>query len=160
MAALSGTAGSVVYTTGTDYSMAEVSEWTLDLSNTVIDVTAFGETTERYITNIARATGAFVGNFDAADTGQVGARAGLQNGAPIRLLLYYSSADFVDALSANVTGYSPTVTVDGKADVSYDFQVTGRIDTSAGMDLLLQEDDDLLLLEDGSGIRIDVIYQW
>ncbi len=159
MSALSGTAGSVVYFNGADTVIGEVREWSLDLSATPIDVTAFGEAAERYISNINRATGSFSGNLDTGDAVQGSVRSDYLNGQNVRLLLFHSGTEYTDAISAHVTGYGPTISVDGKAAISYDFQVTGVLDTSAGLERLLQEDDDRLLMEDGSGIRTDVVNQ-
>jgi len=156
MSALSGTAGSVVYFNGADTVIGEVREWTLDLSATPIDVTAFGEAAERYISNINRATGSFSGNLDPSNAVQGSVRSDYLNGANVRLLLFHSGTEYTDALRAHVTGYGPTISVDGKAGIEYEFQVTGVLDTSEGLELLLQEDADLLLMEDGSGIRTDV----
>ncbi len=159
MGALSGTAGSVVYFNGADTVIGEVREWSLDLSATPIDVTAFGEAAERYISNINRATGSFSGNLDTGDAVQGSVRSDYLNGANVRLLLFHSGTEYIDAMKAHITGYGPTISVDGKAGVEYEFQVTGLIDTSEGLALLLQEDDDNLLMEDGSGIRTDVLNQ-
>lgn len=159
MSALSGTAGSVVYFSGVDTVVGEIREWTLDLSTTPIDVTSFGEEANRYIQNLNRATGSFSGNLDPNNATQGSVRSDYLNGANVRLLLYHSSTDYTDALKAHVTGFGPSISVDGQATVSYDFQVTGIIDTSAGLGRILDESDSLVLAEDGSGIRADVVNQ-
>ncbi len=159
MSALSGTAGSVVYFSGSDAMLGEIREWSLDLSATPVDVTAFGDKAERYVPNLNRATGSFSGNLDPSNSTQGSVRSDFLNGANVRLLLYHSSTDYVDAIRAHVTGFSPSIGVDGKAAVDYDFQVTGIIDTSAGLTRALLENTDLLLNEDGSGIRTDAVTQ-
>ena len=160
MGALSGTAGSVVYFNGIDNVIGEIGEWSLDLSATPVDVTAFGDTSERFVQNLARATGSFSGNLDPSNGAQGSVRSDFLNGANVRLLFHYTGSDYVDAIKAHVTGISPTVSVDGKPDVSYDFQVTGVLDTSVGLERLLMESADTLLMEDGSGVRMDVVNQW
>lgn len=160
MTALSGLAGSVVWFDGSDAVVGEIAEWSLDLSGAVVAVTAFGDGDDRYVPNLARAVGSFSGNFDPDDAGQAAMRAALGNGTSVRLLLASTATDYVDTLEALVTGGKPAIGVSGKVEMSYDFQVRGRIDTSSGLALLLQEDDDLVLLEDGAGIRIDTVTQW
>lgn len=160
MTALSGLAGSVVWFDGSDAVVGEIAEWSLDLSGAVVAVTAFGDGDDRYVPNLARAVGSFSGNFDPDDAGQVAMRAALGNGTSVRLILASTAANYVDTLAAFVSGAKPAIGVSGKVEMSYDFQVRGRIDTSTGLALLLQEDDDLVLLEDGSGIRIDTETQW
>ena len=160
MGALSGTAGSVVYFNGIDNVFGEIREWSLDLSATPINVTAFGDTSEKFVQNLARATGAFSGNLDPSHGVQGSVRSDFLTGANVRLLFYYTGSDYVDAIKAHITGISPTVSVDGKADLSYDFQVTGVLDTSVGLERLLMESADTLLMEDGSGVRMDVVNQW
>lgn len=159
MSALSGTAGSVVYFNGTDTVIGDVREWSLDLSATPIDVTAFGEAAERYISNINRATGSFSGNLDTGNAVQGSVRSDYLNGANVRLLLFHEATSYTDAIRAHITGYGPTISVDGKASIEYVFQVTGILDTSAGLERLLMETDERLLAEDGSGMRTDVVNQ-
>jgi hypothetical protein len=159
MGALSGTAGSVVYFAGSDALLGEIREWSLDLSATPVDVTAFGDGAGRYVPNLNRATGSFSGNLDPDNAVQGSVRSDFLNGANVRLLLYHSGTDYVDAIRAHVTGLSPAIGVDGKATVEYEFQVTGLIDTSAGLTRALMESEDLLLNEDGSGIRTDAVTQ-
>lgn len=159
MSALNGTAGSVVYFSGSDAIVGEIREWTLDLSATPVDVTAFGDGADRFVPNINRATGSFNGNLDPTNAVQGSVRSDYLNGANVRLLLYHSSTHYVDAIKAHITGLSPSIGVDGKATVDYEFQVSGIIDTSAGLTRALLESDDLLLNEDGSGIRTDAVNQ-
>jgi hypothetical protein len=160
MTALSGLAGSVVWFDGSDAVVGEIAEWSLDLSGAVVAVTAFGDGEDRYVPNLARAVGSFSGNFDPDDAGQVAMRAALGTGTPVRLILASTAADYVDTLAAFVSGAKPAIGVSGKVEMAYDFQVRGRIDTSTGLALLLAEDDDLVLLEDGAGIRIDTETVW
>lgn len=157
MSALNGTAGSVVYFLGSDAVIGEIREWTLDLSATPVAVTAFGDEADRFVPNINRATGSFNGNLDPSGAVQGSVRSDYLNGANVRLLLYHSGSDYVDAIRAHITGLSPSIGVDGKATVDYEFQVTGVLDTSAGLDRLLLESGEKMLNEDNSGVRQDVI---
>jgi len=159
MSALNGTAGSVIYFNDGDSIVGEIREWTLDLSATPVAVTAFGDEAERYIANLSRATGSFSGNLDPNNAVQSSVRSDFLNGANVRLLLYHDGTNYVDAIRAHVTGYGPTISVDGKAGIEYEFQVTGLFDTSAGLELLLMENGEQLLSEDTGGIRIDARIQ-
>jgi len=153
--ALSGTAGSVVYFDGQDTAVGEVREWSLDLSAAPVAVTSFGDAADRYIQNLARATGTFAGNFDAASAVQGSVRSDFLNGQDVRLLLYQDGTAYVDAIEAHVTGYSPAVTVDGSPGVEYEFQVSKRIDTNVGESvLLLEQNGDYVLAEDGAGLLV------
>lgn len=127
MAALSGTAGSVVWNAGAGTVVAEIQEWSLDLSHSPVEVTAFGDNWERYVPSIRGATGSFSGNFDASDAEQSALRNSMLGGSAIALQLYVSGSNYFDVGTAYLTGMSPSVSVDGKADVSFDFQVSGPV---------------------------------
>lgn len=127
MAALSGTAGSVVYTTGGTTAVGEIREWSLDLSHSPVDVTAFGDVWERYVPSLRGATGSFAGNLDTSDTTQTSLRNTMLGGSALSLRFYVSPAAYFSIGTAYLTGMSPAISVDGKADVSYDFQVSGPV---------------------------------
>lgn len=160
MAALNGVAGSVIYFNGTDNVVEEIREWSLDLSATPIEVTALGDEEERYIPNLARATGSFIGSLDASGAAQSGLRSDFRDGQKIRLVLFLDASTYIDTLDAYITGYTPAIAIDGSPSTEWEFQVSGRIDTSMGAWVLLLESGDLLLAEDGSGLRGDVVNQW
>lgn len=127
MAALSGTAGSVVYTTGGTTAAGEIAEWSLDLSHAPVETTAFGDTWERYVPSIRGATGSFAGNFDNSDTVQTNLRNAMLGGSALSLRCYVNGSNYFSIGTAYLTGMSPSISVDGKADVSYDFQVSGPV---------------------------------
>lgn len=127
MAALSGTAGSVVYMTGGTTTVGEIREWSLDLSHSPVDVTAFGDVWERYVPSLRGATGSFSGNLDTADSAQTSLRNTMLGGSALALRLYVSSSNYYNVGTAYLTGNSPGVSVDGKVDVGYDFQVSGPV---------------------------------
>jgi len=127
MAALTGTAGSVVYTTGGTTAVGEIREWSLDLSHSPVDVTAFGDSWERYVPSIRGASGSFGGNLDTADAAQTSLRNTMLGGSALSLRLYVSPTSYYNVGTAYLTGNSPGVSVDGKVDVGYDFQVSGPV---------------------------------
>ncbi len=127
MAALSGTAGSVVYMTGGTTAVGEIREWSLDLSHSPVDVTAFGDVWERYIPSLRSATGSFSGNMDTADTVQTSLRNTMLGGSALALRLYVSPTAYFAVGTAYLTGQNAGVSVDGKVDAGYDFQVSGPV---------------------------------
>lgn len=124
MAALSGTAGSVVLN-GT--AVGEIAEWSLDLRHSPVDVTAFGDNWERYVPSIRGATGSFAGNLDPDSTQQTLLRNAMLGGSAISLQLYVSASKYFNVGTCYLTGLSPAVSVAGKADTSHDFQVSGPV---------------------------------
>jgi hypothetical protein len=124
MAALSGTAGSVV-AAGT--VVGEMTEWSLDLSQSPVEVTAFGDNWQEYIASIRSAQGSFSGNFDSADATQTVLTNAMLGGSAIALKLYVSSAKYFNIGTALLTGQNNAISVAGKADAGWNFQVSGPV---------------------------------
>jgi len=127
MAAISGTLGSVVYMTGGTATVGEIREWSLDLGHSPVDVTAFGDSWERYMPSIRNATGAFSGNMDTASAQQTALRNSMLGGSAVALRLYVNASNYFNVGTSYLTGMSPGVSVDGKVDTSFDFQVSGAV---------------------------------
>lgn len=127
MAALSGTAGSVVYLTGGTTTVGEIAEWSLDLSHSPVETTSFGDQWQEYIPALRNATGSFSGNFDHADTAQAALISSMLGGSACAFRLYVSPSKYFNVATAYLTGMGPSISNDGKADVSYDFQVSGAV---------------------------------
>ncbi len=127
MSALSGTAGSAVYMTAGTTVIGEISEWSLDFSHSPVDVTSFGDNWERVIPSIRGATGSISGNFDPADTAQLSLINAFLGGSAIALRLYASASKYWDVGTAYSTGMSPAISQAGKADVAYNFKVSGAV---------------------------------
>lgn len=127
MGALSGTAGSVVYTTGGTTAVGEIAEWSLDLRHSPVDVTAFGDNWERYVPSIRGATGNFSGNFDPSDAVQTSLRNAMLGGSAVSLRLYVGPSNYFAVGTAYLTGMNPAVGVTGKADTAHNFQVSGPV---------------------------------
>jgi len=160
MASMSGTAGSVVYNDGTNTVIANIAEWSLDLSQTPVEVTTFGDAASRYVPNLRRATGTFSGSHDGASAVQTSLRSGALNGSTVRLLFYTDATEFVDAVEAYVLDHSPSVSVSGRAGIEYSFQVSKRIETDTNLYNLLLENGDLWLMENGNGWRLENNLEW
>lgn len=126
MAAFSGTAGSVsVHTSGTAY-VTGISEWSFDLSMSPPEATTFSDSNDVYVPSVRNATGSFSGNREQADGGQNGALDAMFlsnfNGGTIQLRLYETSGKYWLIPKITITGMSPTLSIKGKGDISYNFQ--------------------------------------
>lgn len=121
----SGTAGSVVLVSGGTTLVGWVTEWSLDKSLETVDTTSFGNNNRTRIPSIKDATGSFTGSFDDADTAQSALITAFENGTFVGLRLYVGTAKYFNIGSAVITGYNPTMAVDGKADIEYTFESNG-----------------------------------
>lgn len=124
---LSGTAGSVVYMTGGTTLVDEIAEWSLDISHSPVDATAFGNDWAKYVPSIRNATGAFQGNFDNADSAQSSLLNAMLGGSAVAFRLYVSASKYFNIASAYLTGMGPAISQTGKADISYSFQNNGTV---------------------------------
>lgn len=126
MAALSGTAGSVVYMTGGTTLVVGIGEWSLDIGAETVETTAFGDSWRTHIAGIRQFSGSFSGRGET-DASAATLRNAVLGGSAIALRLYDSGTTYYNVASAFFTGLSPSVTFDGRADVSYDFQGSGSL---------------------------------
>ena len=124
MAVYSGTAGSLRVGTVTT---GEVKEWSLDIGQDMVDVTAFSEAWVRNIASIRNATGSLSGNFDGADTNQTAMLNAILNGTALNVRCYVSSSKYFNVGTAFVTGFSPSTSYDGAAQVTMNFTASGPI---------------------------------
>jgi hypothetical protein len=124
MAALSGTAGSVVVGT---VNVGEIAEWSLDLSHSPVETTAFGDNWQEYIPSLRGASGSFSGNFDSADTAQTTLTNSMLGGSAIAVKAYVSATKYFNVGTAYLTGQANAISVAGKGDVSWNFQVSGPV---------------------------------
>jgi hypothetical protein len=126
MAAFSGTAGSVVYMTGGTTAVSGIAEWTLDGSMSAVETTAFGEVWDSFVPSVRNATLSFSGNRDdtAAQTSLVSAFLG---GSAIALRLYQDTTKYWNVGTAYITGMSPSISIKGKGDISFNCQVSGSV---------------------------------
>ena len=124
MAALSGTAGSVLVGTAL---VGEISEWSFDMSHSPVETTAFGDSWQEYIPSLRGASGSFSGNFDSADTAQTSLTNAFLAGSAVALKLYVSATKYFTAGTAYLTGQTNNISVAGEADVSWSFQNSGPV---------------------------------
>lgn len=126
MSALSGTAGSVVLMPGT-VVVGEISEWSLDLSHSPVETTAFGNNWARYIPSIRNATGSLSGNMSHSDAAQTSLRNAMLGGSAIALQLFVDGSHYYNIGTAYLTGMGPSISQTGKGDISYSFQNSGDV---------------------------------
>lgn len=126
MAALSGTLGSVVYTTGGTTMVGEMKEWSLDMQMDMPDATAFGDNWREFTSGIKTWTGTFAGNFDSADSVQTSLRSAFLAGSVCGLRFYVSTANYFSG-SAYINGQTPATAFDGLATIEYSIQGTGAL---------------------------------
>lgn len=127
MAALSGTAGSVVYMTGGTTVVGEIAEWSLDLSHSPVDATAFGNNWAKYVPSIRNATGSFQGNFDSADSAQASLISAMLAGSAVAFRLYVSGTKYFNVGTAYLTGLGPAISQTGKGDAAFSFQNSAEV---------------------------------
>lgn len=127
MAAFSGTAGSVVYVTGGTVLVAGIAEWTLDMSMSTVESTAFGDTWDTKVPSVRTATGSFSGNREQADSGATSLMNAFMGGSAVAFRLYENATKYFNIGTAYFTSYSPTVSVKGKGELSYNFDVSGPV---------------------------------
>ena len=124
MAANSGIDGKVVIDSAT---IANISEWSLDIKHNVQDDTEFTDTWESKLKGLLGSTGSFKGCLDYADTnGQVALHTAMLGTTTVTLKLYYSTTGYY-SLTAYLTDLKSSNKVDGKCEVEYGFVVTGAV---------------------------------
>lgn len=125
--ALSGTAGSVVFMTGGTTLIGSMTEWSLDISHAPVESTSFGNQWKEYIPSLRDSTGSFSGNFDHTNSAQADLISSMLGGSAIALRCYVAPTKYFNIGTAYVTGFGPSISNEGKAEISYDFQVSGAV---------------------------------
>lgn len=126
MASLSGTAGSVVLMTGGTTNIVGIGEWSLDIGGEAVEITAFGNQWREYITGLKDYTFNFSGRGDT-DASQATLRTAILAGSVLAFRLYDSDTTYWNISSAVFTGMGPSISYDGRAEASYDFQGSGSL---------------------------------
>lgn len=126
MAAISGKNGSVMIGT---HEVAEIKSWSLDIGGEELDITDFSSAGyKEFIRGLTEWSGSFEGNLDMTDTnGQYALDAKILDGSSVTLKLYTNGTNYYTG-TAFITGESPSVAVDGLAEVSFNFRGTEDID--------------------------------
>lgn len=126
MAALSGTAGSVVYMTGGTTLVEGIGEWSLDIGMDTVETTAFGDEWRERIAGVRQYSGSFSGRADT-DASQTSLRSAMLGGSAVAFRLYDSPTTYYNVTAAYLTGMSPSIAFDGRGDTSYDFEGNGSL---------------------------------
>lgn len=127
MAALSGTAGSVVYVTGGTTTVGNLTEWRLDVSMSPQEVTAFGDNWQKFLPSVRGATGTFQGNFDNSDAAQTSLRNAALGGSAVALRLYVAPSNYFNVGTAYLNGMGPGISQMGKGDVQFSFTASDAV---------------------------------
>ena len=124
MATISGTAGDIrEHNSGN--SIAEIREWSLDFSHSIIDVSSFSDIWNENIAGIRSVTGSFSGIL-SDDSDYTTIENALLNGSTyvIRCLLYFGVHFSGTVL---ITGNNPSVSYDGVTQTTFNFTGNGQI---------------------------------
>ena len=124
MATKSGKDGLVKVSSNT---VAEVRNWTLDLSADTIEDTVMGATASTYLSGLTTASASFDAYYDESDTN---GQQALDPGSSVTLVLYPEGADSGDIYftgTALVTSKSVTGTFDGMVEASFGATYTGAV---------------------------------
>ena len=127
MAALSGTAGSVVYMTGGTTLVGEIAEWRMDVTMSPVETTVFGQSWNTFIPSTRGATGSFSGNFDPNNAVQGSVISAMLGGSAIALRLYASNSKYFNIGTAYVNSMGPAISQKGKGDVQFGFTVSDAL---------------------------------
>ena len=119
MAIFSGTAGQVTFSAGGE-KIEELREWSLDLSQSAVDVSSFSKSWTESISGIRNFSGSFSGNFSdethqsTALNDLIGSNVGVFVRLRTTFLTYFSGTVFL-------TGSNPSVSYDGAVQTTYSF---------------------------------------
>jgi len=124
--------GGAVYIGDTPKKVAEIANWSLDMSADDIDTTSFDSQGWRErIQGIKEWSGSFEGNFDPTDTdGQVALISAWLNGQPVSLELQVN--DTVKFSGDAFVTLNLETPVDDKVSFGCDFSGTGPLTPSVG----------------------------
>lgn len=126
MAPISGLLGSVAYTTGGTTLIVGISEWSLDFGMEPVETTQFGDRWKTFIASVQEFSGSFSGRGDT-DASQATMRNAALGGSAVALRLYDGTANYYNIGTALLTGMSPSISNEGRGDISYDFQGSGGL---------------------------------
>lgn len=124
MTAISGKDGKV--TDGTN-TLAEISEWSLDVEADVMEVTKFGDQWRVKIVGLKDWSGSFAGRWDMTDTnGQLAFQNAILGGTTKTLRLYVNATQYYSG-TAIIEGLSVESAVDSTVDTDWSFQGSGAL---------------------------------
>ena len=127
MTAIAGKDGLIKVGAGSN-TVAETSNWSLDISTDTIDVTAHGDEWREFIAGLRSWSGSIEASWDMTDTNGQKALQDLMTGTPavIAVELYANASNYYSG-DIWVTGISVGTPVEGKVSVSFDFTGNGQL---------------------------------
>ena len=128
MAAVTGKGGTITYDGG---SVATIGNWTIDVDNSLHDITSFttsGAQWREWVDGLSGWTGAMSGTFDSASTGQDDAFGDALSPAS-KAVVFGLDQTAGGKLSGNVyiSALSVGTDIDAPVDVAWTFQGTGAL---------------------------------
>lgn len=124
MTAISGKDGKV--TDGTN-TLAEISEWSLDIDADVLEVTKFGDGWRVKIVGLKDWTGSFAGRWDMSDTaGQLAYQNALLGGTTDTIRLYVDSSQYYSG-TCIIKTLSVDASVDSTVDTDWSYEGSGAL---------------------------------
>jgi len=127
MAGVSGTFGSVVYTTGGTTLVEGIGEWSMDIAMTSNEVSEFGDVWKQKVAGMRDATGSFSGNGVPSGTVQSQLRQAMIGGSAVSFRLYETATNYWTVGSAFMTGVGRSISVQGKLEASYNWESNGAV---------------------------------
>ena len=128
-------------------------EWALDIGQTPVTTTKFGQQWETVISSLREVSGTFSANTDTDDAGQALLMAALSEGQSVALRLWLDAQSRFE-LSGYLTDESDGVTVDGADTTVWDYVMSGQL-TYATLRYALLESGDNILLENGDDLKLE-----
>lgn len=108
-------------------AVAEIAEFTLDISRDTVETQSFGDSWKEMTTTLASWSGTFRGRWDMADTaGQGALQSALTGGTSVSLSLLTASNKTYSG-TAFVTGISVGASVDGVVEGNFSFAGSGSL---------------------------------
>lgn len=121
--ALAGKGGKITFASG---DVVDIDEWSIDISMDTEEITAFGDTTKKYLTTLPDWTGSCSGRFNAAAT-QKALRTALQSGTGDSAVVFTLATGVTISSTAIVTANNISAVVGGVIESSFDLQGNGEL---------------------------------
>lgn len=108
-------------------AVAEISEFTLDISRDTVETQSFGDSWKEMTTTLASWSGTFRGRWDMTDTnGQAALQSALTGGTSVSVSLLTASNKTYSG-TAFITGISVGAAVDGVVEGDFSFAGSGSL---------------------------------
>lgn len=123
MAVMKGVSGSLKLTTNV---VAEMQNWSLDVSQDYVDTTSFGDSFREQTPTFASWTATADGKLDTTDTnGQTALQAAWLGGTTVTPRFYVSAGNYFSGLA--YVSATVSAAVDGVCEVKYSFTSAGTL---------------------------------